>query len=61
MIELYKMLTGIYEAEACPVLKLQEGRETGGRSLKLTKERVYLRERKKLFTERVIEIWNRSG
>ncbi len=49
MIELYKMLTGVYEAEACPVIKLHEGRETRGHSLKLTKDRIYTSERRQFF------------
>jgi len=58
MIELYKMLTGVYEADACPVMKLHEGRETRGHSLKFTKERTYTRERRTICTERMVEIWN---
>ena len=45
LIEAYKMLTGVYEVNACPVFKMHTGRETRGHSLKLLKDHVMTRDR----------------
>ena len=58
LIEAYKMLTGVYEADACPLFEMHRGRETRGHSLKLMKARVLTRERRNFFTERIVDVWN---
>ena len=58
LIEAYKMLTGVYEAEACPLFEMHRGRETRSHSLKLMNAQVLTRERRNFFTERIVDVWN---
>jgi len=58
LIEAFKMLTGVYDAEACPVFKMHKDRETRGHSLKLLKDRVMTKDRRNFFTERIVDVWN---
>ena len=52
------MLTGVYDADACPVFKMHKGRETRGHLLKLLKDRVMTKDRRNFFTERIVDAWN---
>ena len=59
MIEVYKVLSGIYdERVTVSLLELQGNTSTRGHSLKLKKQRHRLDIRKYFFTNRVVEIWN---
>ena len=58
MIESYKIITGIYDTEASPVLKLNLSTKTRGNRYKLDTHRTKYDLRKYFFTNRIVNVWN---
>jgi ribonuclease P/MRP protein subunit RPP40 len=58
MIETYKILTGRYDKEAAPELKLNKSSKARGNSYKLENHRTRYDLRKYFFTNRIVNIWN---
>ena len=58
MIEVYKILTGKYDAQIVPNLVLVETVATRGNSFKLKTERPKYDLRKFSFTSRIVSLWN---
>ena len=58
MIETYKIITGIYDREAAPVLKLNLSTITRGNQHKLDTHRTKYDLRKYFFTNRIVNVWN---
>ena len=59
MIELYKIMHGIYSSDACPKLELNCLYKTRGHSFKLFKRSCLTNTRKKtIFSFRVVDKWN---
>jgi len=58
MIETYKIITGTYDREASPVLKLNLSTITGGNQYKLDTHRTKYELRKYFFTNRIVNVWN---
>jgi hypothetical protein len=58
MIEVFKILTGKYDLDLSPTLKLSTNFRTRGNSLKLSVERASYNLRKYSFPVRVVTIWN---
>jgi len=58
MIETYKIITGIYDREASPVLKLNLSTKTRGNGYKLDTHRTKYDLRKYYFTNRIVNVWN---
>ena len=58
MIELYKILTGLYDKNLEFNLELSQQLSTRGNSFKLNKKHVKHDLRKYFFVNRVVEVWN---
>ena len=58
MIEVYKILTLMYDGEVVPTLHKRTYTKTRGNSLKLKTERSRYDSRKYSFTPRVVNVWN---
>jgi ribonucleases P/MRP protein subunit RPP40 len=58
MIEVFKILTGRYDTEMVPLLKLSTNLHTRGNSLKLSAERSRYDLRNYSFPVRITSIWN---
>ena len=59
MIEVYKILHGVYdEGVTSELFNIKDQARTRGHSLRLTKHRCRLDMRKNFFTSRVVNIWN---
>ena len=58
IIEVFKIMTGIYDKRVCSDLFELNISSTRGHPLKLKKKRSRLDVRKHFFTNRVIDIWN---
>ena len=58
MIEIYKIITGIYDREASPVLKLHLSTKTRENLYKLDTHRTKYDLRKYFFTNRIVNVWN---
>jgi len=60
MIEIYKMLTGIYDRDSCIEFKFvtYPSTDTRGNKLKIYQDHVHHNLRKYFFANRVIYIWN---
>jgi len=58
MIETYKIVTGIYDREALPVLKLNLSTITRGNQYKLDTHRTKYDVRKYFFTNRIVNVCN---
>ena len=58
MIEVYKILTLMYDGEVVPTLHKSTYTKTRGNSLKLKTERSRYDSRKYSFTPRVVNMWN---
>ena len=59
MIEVYKILHGVYDERVTSELfNIKDQARTRGYSLRLTKHRCGLDMRKNFFTSRVVNVWN---
>ena len=58
MIETFKILTGVYDANVMPQLQLNSERRTRGHSLRLNTNTAKYDLRKYFFTNRIVSIWN---
>jgi len=58
MIETYKIITGTYDREASPVLKLNLSTITRGNQYKLDTHGTKYDLRKYFFTNRIVNVWN---
>ncbi len=59
MIEVYKIMSGIYDRELCEgIFERREEATTRGHNKKLYKKQVRLNLRKYSFCERVVNLWN---
>jgi hypothetical protein len=58
MIEVYKILCGVYDVQICPSLLKSENTRTRGNCLKLQTIRTRYDIRKYSFTNRIVKIWN---
>jgi hypothetical protein len=58
MIEVYKIVTGLYDIEAAAQLPKNNYTNTRGNSFKLSKHHAHYDLRKYSFTHRVVDIWN---
>ena len=58
MIEVYKMLNGVYDPEVVPLLGRNVNSRTRGNSFKLKVDRCKLDVRKYAFCNRVVNLWN---
>ncbi len=58
MIEVFKMLHGLYDSDGCPNLPLTTYKVTRGHNFKLKKKTVKKTARLHSFTVRVVELWN---
>jgi len=58
MIEVYKILSGVYDVHVCPTLLRSEEVRTRGNCLKLKTNRTKYDIRKYSFCNRIVKIWN---
>ena len=58
MIELYKMVHGIYDVHSCPTLTFNNTGGTRGHKYKLYKRPCKTNVRHNYFTYRVVDMWN---
>jgi hypothetical protein len=58
MIEVFKMVQGIYDAKSCPLLTHSSYLATRGHQHKLFKKSCHTGTRKNYFTYRIVDMWN---
>ena len=58
MLEVYKILCGVYDKDVCHDLFKLNGNSTRGNSKKLFKQRSRINIRKYSFCNRVVDMWN---
>jgi ribonuclease P/MRP protein subunit RPP40 len=58
MIEVYKILSGVYDVHVCPTLLRSEEVRTRGNCLKLKTNRTKYDIRKYSFCNRIVKVWN---
>ena len=58
MIEVYKLITGLYDIEASPTLEMSSTTMTRGSERKLNKVQCRTELRRHFFTQRIKDIWN---